>query len=80
MPQKREIKQEPELKYPKPKILLVDMPEETAPILKNMGFNVHSGSLGSIYKVPSGTHYEPIMGDPSLPNYTEQEFVIVDFL
>jgi len=66
------------LKYDKPKILLIDMPEEASNGLLKQGYNVSIGSFGNPYKVPISDSYQPIICNGSLPNVTEQEIVIID--
>jgi hypothetical protein len=65
-------------KYDKPKIMLIDMPEKTAEVLSNQGYNVSVGSFGSPYKVPQSDSYQPVICNGHLPNVTEQEIVIID--
>ena len=66
------------LKYDKPKILLIDMPEEAANGLLKQGHNVSVGSFGNPYKVPLSDSYQPVLGNGKLPNVTEQEVIIID--
>jgi len=65
-------------RFPKPKILLVDLPEGATARLSAAGFNVVSGTLGRPYRVPRSDNYVPVIAQPHLPNYTEQEVVIID--
>jgi hypothetical protein len=67
-------------KYRRPKILLVDTNGAVAEALEKEGYNVSSGTFGTPYKVEKSANYLPIQADPSLPNYTEQEVVIVDLV
>lgn len=69
---------EPALKYPKPKILLLDLPDTASEILLSKGFNVEIGTLGKPYKVTRSSNYLPLIGKALLPNYTEQDIVVVD--
>ena len=68
----------PESRYPKPKILLVDLPEEATSRLASSGFNVQAGTFGRPYRVPAQDGYLPVIAQAHLPNYTEQEVVIID--
>ena len=65
-------------KYPKPKILLLDVASQVEKNLRGAGFNVVSGSFGKPYRVPKSDAVQPVIGKPSLPNYKEKELVIVD--
>ncbi len=68
----------PEPRYPKPKILLVDLPDEATAKLTAAGFNVQAGTFGRPYRVPAQDGYLPVIAQAHLPNYTEQEVVIID--
>ena len=68
----------PEPRYPKPKILLVDVPEEATSRLASSGFNVQAGTFGRPYGVPARDGYLPVIAQANLPNYTEQEVIIID--
>lgn len=66
-------------KYPKPKILLVDMYPECEKVLQDAGYNVNVGTFGQSYSVPKSGAYELVpMDTVSLPNLQEQEIVIVN--
>src|SRR5437870_2963562 len=65
------------IRYPKPKILCVDLPG-TPEALKAAGYNVRGGTFGRPYKVEKSDGYTPIVGRPLLPNYAEQEIVIIN--
>jgi hypothetical protein len=67
-----------ELKFPKPKLLLIDLPEEVEGAVHAAGFNVRAGTFGQPYHVPPSDRFEPMFADARLPNYTEQEVVIID--
>ncbi len=76
-----EIVTEPVLKYPKPKILLIDIQEEAENLLKAAGYNVTIGSFGSSYKVDKRDSFLPIITNEYLPwNLSEQEIVVIDLL
>ena len=66
------------LKYARPKILMVDMDDPSFRMLLKEGYNVSNGSFGRPYIVPKGSNYRPVIVKASLPNYTEQEIIIVD--
>ncbi|MEA4957729.1 hypothetical protein SDC9_07609 [bioreactor metagenome] len=66
------------IKYKKPKIILLDLDKSSTEILKKEGFNVTSGTLGSKYKVEKTTDYCQIYFDSKLPNLNEQEIVCID--
>lgn len=70
----------PTIKYPKPKVLLLDLPSAVSDTLIEKGYNIHVGSLGKPYKVEKSSNYQPLIGKSTLPNYTEQEIVVVDLL
>ena len=67
-------------KYVRPKILLVDLTSDVETVLEKEGYNIVSGSFGRPYKVTKGSNYEPVVVKASLPNYTEQEVVIIDLV
>ena len=66
------------VKFPKPKVLLIDTDELTVAALTKAGWNVSAGTFGRPYKVSKEDGYTPLIGESSLPNHTEQEVVIVD--
>jgi hypothetical protein len=70
--------EKPQNKYPKPKIILLDVDESAAKALADKGYNVSIGTLGKPYKVGKGDGYQPVIGTALLPNYTEQEIIVVD--
>ena len=68
------------LKYSKPKILLLDLDNETEQTLKNAGYFIETGSLGTPYKVKKSLDQSPIIRNHDLPdNYAESEIIIMDF-
>ena len=67
-------------KYQHPKILLIDTESEISETLKKEGYNVSSGTFGTPYKVQKESGYQPVVVKASLPNYTEQEIIIVDLV
>lgn len=64
--------------HPKPKIILLDLPESTVGELQQQGLNVVIGTLGKPYKVQKGSGYVRLQSSGRYPNYTEQEIVVVD--
>jgi len=73
-----EDSKENKLKYFKPKILLIDLPKELDDKLISAGFNVSSGTFGSPYKVEVSDKYQPVIPNPNLPNFSEQEIIVLD--
>jgi len=66
------------IRYHKPKILLIDLPSELTNKMKSAGFNVSAGSFGSPYKVKVSNNYQPVIPNLNLPNFSEQEIIIID--
>jgi len=66
------------IKYHKPKILLIDLPNELTNKLISSGFNVSAGTFGSPYKVEISDEYQPVIPNLNLPNFSEQEIIIID--
>ena len=75
---KEEISKKNFIKYQKPKILLIDLPNELTNKLKSVGFNVSAGTFGSPYKVKIRDDYQPVIHNFNLPNFSEQEIIIID--
>lgn len=67
------------IKFPKPKILLLDMPDSASTTLRSKGFNVSCGTLGKPYEVCKSSGYGALIAKGDAPNHTEQEIVVVDF-
>lgn len=68
------------LKYPKPKILLLDLDEKTEKTLTDAGYFIETGSLGVPYRVKKSTGKSPVIRNHYLPdNYAESEIIIIDF-
>lgn len=66
-------------KYPRPKILLIDLEEEAERVLAGAGYNVAVGSFGKPYKVEKSSGFQQvIIPKVKLPNYTEQEIIVID--
>lgn len=68
-------------KYPKPKILLIDVDNGFAKVLRDAGYNVAVGTFGTPYRVrkSNNLHYVSLSSF-RLPNYEEQEIVIANIL
>lgn len=66
------------IKYEKPKILLVDLESSAFVTLAKVGFNVKEGTFGQPYKVQKTSRFQPLISAPRLPNYAEQEIIVVD--
>jgi hypothetical protein len=71
----------PTPRYPKPKILVIDLKDDTEAVLKAAGYTIEVGSFGTPYKIPEkSSSYLPVVTDFSLPNYAEQEIIIINLL
>lgn len=70
----------PALKFEHPKILLIDLDDVVKATLEKEGYNVAVGTFGTPYKVGKHSGYEPVVVKASLPNYTEQEIIVVDLV
>lgn len=66
------------VRYKKPKILTLDLPVSLAERLRAAGYNVMPGTLGRPYKVQKGDGYVPVVVKASVPNFAEQEIVVID--
>lgn len=68
-------------KYHKPKILLIDVDNCCAEVLRDAGYNVVVGTFGTPYSVKRSNelHYVSL-SSLHLPNYEEQEIVIANIL
>lgn len=64
--------------HTKPKIILLDLHENTVCELQKQGLNVAFGTLGRPYNVQRGSGYVRLESSGRYPNYTEQEIVVVD--
>jgi len=66
-------------KYQKPKTLLIDIPHECLDyVQQSTGYNALAGTFGSPYKVDIGDNSQPVIAKASIPNYAEQEIIIID--
>lgn len=64
-------------KFPKPKIFAIDAPD-VADHLSAAGYAAVKGTFGTPLLVERAAGYRALKLDVTLPNYTEQEIVIVD--
>lgn len=67
-----------EPRYEKPKILIVDCDDAVTKFLIENRYNAQKGTFGTPYKVKQEDKYTPVIVTPALPNYSEQEIVIID--
>lgn len=67
-------------KYQHPKILLIDTAPEVGETLTKDGYNVSNGTFGTPYKVHKDSGYQPVVVKVALPNFTEQEIVVIDLV
>jgi hypothetical protein len=65
-------------KHPRPKIMLVDLGEEEAHVLSEAGYRVERGTFGPVLDVGQQPGFLPLPNCGDLPNYREQEILIVD--
>lgn len=65
-------------RYPKPKVLLIDVKDDSEAVLRGAGYNVHGGTLGTPYLVSKSSSYQLVPRDYKIPNYREQEIVVID--
>jgi hypothetical protein len=66
------------VKYPHPKVLLVDVDQRAGVALIGGGFAVRVGSFGRPLEFARTPRDVPVPLNGSLPNYAEQEVIIVD--
>lgn len=78
--QPRVISASTKLFYPKPKILLIDLKDNSEKVLKIAGYKIEVGTFGTPYKTEKSENYEIIPFNFSLPNYSEQEIIVIDLL
>jgi hypothetical protein len=70
---------QPTLRYPKPKIVLIDMKDDSMSVLTFAGYNVATGTFGSCYNVTERSdQYQIVREHYDVPNYAEQEVVVID--
>src|SRR5579872_5112945 len=78
MPERDESANTDTVRYQKPKILIVDLPISVSDRLRAAGYNVLPGTFGRPFNVELGNNYVPVIAEPSVPNYSEQEIVVID--
>jgi hypothetical protein len=66
-----------DLRYSRPKVMLVDVPHEAYEQVVASGYNVVVGSLGRPIRVPASDKYLPVVPNGRLPGFAEQEVVVV---
>jgi hypothetical protein len=66
------------IQYPKPKILLLDCEQSVSDRLSADGFNVEVGTFGRPFKVRMDEGFHPVICSADLPNYSEQEIIVID--
>lgn len=69
-----------ELKYPKPKILLIDIKDNSKKLLLSEGYNVSESSFGAPYKVRIEDNFQPVIANDTISDCSEQEIVIIDLV
>lgn len=68
-------------KYPRPKILLIDLEKGAETALKDRGYNVATGSFGKPYKTEKSDEFWPVIVNGALPpHFNEQEIVVIDLV
>ncbi len=66
-------------KYPKPKILLIDMYKECCEVLQKSGYNAKEGSFGKVYEIERSSQLYPVsINSWILPNCCEQEIIFAN--
>jgi len=65
--------------YDRPKILLVDLPEECLTAVQRAGFSAaQRGTFGQPSRIPASTGVHPLKTNARLPNHTEQDIIVID--
>jgi hypothetical protein len=64
------------VRFPKPKILLIDLPPNSEKDLIAAGYNATTGTWGHPYPARNPNTTSPVRGTHSLPNYNEQEVIV----
>lgn len=62
-----------------PKVVMLDMAKDCVEVLEKKGYAVSTGSLGRPYKIEKTSSYVPFRLNHALPNYREQDILVVDF-
>jgi hypothetical protein len=68
----------PQVKFEKPKILLIDLDPAVCEVLQRDGWNVTRGTFGKPYRVSNRLPFEPIVINAVLSDYAEQEIVAIN--
>jgi hypothetical protein len=66
------------VRFSKPKILALDLPSSLVDQLQAAGYNAASGTFGRPYKVKQSDAFAPMIVKPYVPNYAEQEVLVID--
>lgn len=64
-------------RFLRPKVMLIDLPDEAASKVKAAGYSVVEGTLGRPYRVTPNDTYSPIKPNGRVPGIAEQEVVVV---
>lgn len=67
-------------RFQHPKVLAIDVDTDVVSRLQSEGYNAISGTFGTPYKVPKSAIFYPVIAHYDLPNYAEQEIVIIDLV
>jgi len=67
-----------QVKFPKPKIMLIDCEEQISIKLKEVGYSVCQGTFGSPYQVSLNDAYSPVVDCARLDSIEEQEVIVID--
>ena len=62
----------------KPRILLIDMPEQTGETLSDLGYNISSGHWGVMHRCRPVGELRGVTENFDLPSHTEQDILCVD--
>ena len=65
---------------PLPKILLIDIKDDSQSVLHAKGYNVAQGSFGTPYRVEKSDLCNPVIFSAHLPNCSEQEILVIDLV
>ena len=70
----------PPMKFDRPKILAIDAGSAVESAIREAGYNVGIGTFGQPYRVAKSSSYLPLIGQAKLPNYSEQEIIVIDVM
>jgi hypothetical protein len=65
-----------QIKFPKPKIILIDCEEQISTKLKEIGYSVCHGTFGAPYQVTLNDAYSPVVDCSRLESIEEQVFCL----